>query len=365
MERARRSKTVRFLDRSRMEADWECPRLRYLNYEIGGRGVQPKGTAFDLEFGTIVHDGIEAAVQGKTANTVQRVMELVKLQGGEEWEQKQWAGIGFGLVAGFMRSVWPKLMEQYELVSVEREVGIQLTEDLLFQARPDLLLRNKSTKLLWYFELKTAGNIDMQWCKSWERAPQVHLGALACERELGESLAGVVVVGLYKGRKSYGKQSSPLAWGYRTEDMPGIVPPQFSYEEQRRKGWEKFLAFDHPGGIEAWVANMPEELLAKQFVLTEPIFLRRDVTDRLIAQALHREQEIAAAMQGELTQDVVDRVFPQHFSSCAPAFGHGCKLVDACWIPWVAKNPLASGMFEWREPHHEAERKFFELKEVA
>jgi hypothetical protein len=372
---------VRHTDRSRTERDWKCPQARFWGYEYGGRGIAPVRENFDYFFGTVVHDGIEASIlqiSGQPFNpcnlsVADRIANFIKAQGGDEQDAAQWGAIGQGLVLGFMRTVWPKLNAEYELVSVEREVDLQLTPSLLFQARPDLLMRHRQSGALWYFELKTTGWIEAQWVQSWSKAAQLQLGALAAEAALGESLAGCVVVGLYKGRKGRApdrRQSSPFAWGWRSEELPGIMAAQYSYEEQRRKGWERFLTVHAPGGVEAWVANMPEEILDRQFVTTDPIFLRRDVTDALVAQVLARESEIASAMaqmgvDGVVNPEILARVFPQHFFNCTPAFGANCEFNEACWMPWVKRDPIGSGLFTWREPHHEAERKYFALKEVA
>ena len=369
---------MRYTDRSRIEKDWRCPRGRFWSTEFGGRGIAPAGKSFDLEFGTLVHEGVEAAVAHSNAVPVlaadvvqQKVANFVRANGGDEMQAHQWAAIGYGLVAGFMRSVWPQLQQEYELVATEREVLLPLTKDLTLQARPDLVLRNRNTGALWNFELKTTGYIEAQWLQSWTKAPQLQLTVLAAEQSFGEPFAGSVVVGLYKGRKGRdGRQSSPFAWGWRTEDLPGILRPQFSYEEQRRKGWERFLTNGYPGGVAQWVADMPSELLANQFVMTEPIFVRRDLVDALVRQVIAREDEIARAatrfaVDGVVTPAVLDEVFPQYFNNCTPAFGHACEFNEPCWVPWVGRDPLASGLFQPREPHHEAERKVFELREVA
>jgi hypothetical protein len=365
---------VRYTDRSRIEKDWRCPRARFWTTEFGGRGISPAGKSFDLEFGTIVHEGVELAVAGQPHAAMaasERVAAFVSASGGDQIQATQWGAIGYGLVAGFMRSVWPQLQQEYELVATEREVLLQLTPDLTLQARPDLVLRHRLSGALWNCELKTTGYIEAQWLQAWTKAPQLQLTVLAAEESFGEAFAGSIVVGLYKGRKGRdGRQSSPFAWGWRTEDLPGILRPQFSYEEQRRKGWERFLTQGYPGGVAQWVADMPEELLARQFAVTEPIFLRRDLVDALVRQVVHREDEIARAaarfaVDGTVTPAVLDEVFPQYFNNCTPAFGHNCEFNEPCWVPWVGRDPLASGLFVPREPHHEAERKVFELKEVA
>lgn len=359
---------MRYTDRSRIEKDWYCPRAGYWNYRYKGRGIVAAGGGFDRDFGTIVHDGVEGEIQGKPSIQIasDKAIALVKKHNGDEQQQQQWGAIAYGMVAGFMRSVWPKMLEESSLFRVESEMDLMLTHDLLFQAKPDLLMRNHATGQLWNWNPKTTGWINDQWVQSWQKAPQVQLEALASEVHLGEPIAGSYILGLYKGRKYDGRQTSVFAWGWRAEELPGILNAQFSYEEQRRKGWSRFLTTEYPGGVGAWVANMPEEILRAQFVQTDPIFMRRDVTDRLVAQIIARENQIAEALKdGDPDQETLDTVFPQHFDKCTPAFGFNCEYANACWVPWIKNDPIASGQFTWREPHHAAERKVFELREVA
>ena len=51
-------------------------------------------------------------------------------------------------------------------------------------------------------------------------------------------------------------------------------------------------------------------------------------------------------------------MFPQHFTECEPpGWEKGvCPYRECCFQPWVRENPIASSLYKWREPHHEAER---------
>ena len=47
------------VDRTRIEADWKCPRKRYWLTEYGGHGIVPARAAPALNLGIVVHEGLE------------------------------------------------------------------------------------------------------------------------------------------------------------------------------------------------------------------------------------------------------------------------------------------------------------------
>ena len=51
-------------DRSRVLAWQRCPRLRWWNYEYGGRGIVPLNLSIPLTTGAAVHEGLAELVAG-------------------------------------------------------------------------------------------------------------------------------------------------------------------------------------------------------------------------------------------------------------------------------------------------------------
>ena len=50
-------KNIIYVDRSRLETHWRCPRRRWWNYDAYGTGIAPVDTAWSLTFGIICHEG--------------------------------------------------------------------------------------------------------------------------------------------------------------------------------------------------------------------------------------------------------------------------------------------------------------------
>lgn len=53
---------LRYIDRSRIERDWTCPRSRYWSTEYEGRGIAPVSGAVELEFGKAVAEDRKSVV---------------------------------------------------------------------------------------------------------------------------------------------------------------------------------------------------------------------------------------------------------------------------------------------------------------
>lgn len=220
-------------------------------------------------------------------------------------------------------------------------------------------------------EYKTTGQRAEDWLKQWPKAVQVHSAIVAAEATLGLKLSGCIVQGISKGYKDHktGSFRSPFCEGWR---WLGGSEVTYAYTYQRAKGWEKFAPADLEDGTAGWVEGMPRDLLDEQFPRTGPIFLRRDLADRFFAQLVERENEIRRAMiairdiansvglddaaKDARIQHMMDAAFPMNFSACTGRYGkYDCPMLEACWTPTVNANPLASGLYKPREPHHDTE----------
>jgi hypothetical protein len=168
----------------------------------------------------------------------------------------------------------------------------------------------------------------------------------------------MVIDGIYKGYvdKKANTQKSILCYGHQ---RPGLLHgPEVSYVW--RAGSKPAPTWAMEGGVERWVANMPREVLSELFVQTPPIYLQERLVGAYLRQTVVREDVITSAHGDMLenpdaVEDIMDVVFPQHFASCAPAIGSPCAWSDCCFNSVVGADPVASGLYVWREPHHAAE----------
>src|SRR5258708_9057575 len=129
---------LRLYDRSRVTTDWQCPRKRFWQYEYAGKGIVSGNTNLELWLGITVHDGLAAIATQYLAGTVDidaiaiagRKQMYDSLMGtGEAFLQDEYnfaceqGALVEGLLRGFYRAVWPRLLGQYPIVRmIEQEI---------------------------------------------------------------------------------------------------------------------------------------------------------------------------------------------------------------------------------------------------
>lgn len=368
------SKLIRLIDRTRTVTDWKCERARYWGYEYQGRGIVKHGLSIELFIGIVVHDALAAIgtlhlnekpipIDEIASLAFQQVYdELLNkneglLQGeAEEWAREQ-GTLAEGLIRGYYKHVWPRLLHMYpHVVCVEQEMEYPLDSSgqFIFMTKPDLIMESPDGELV-YIEYKTTSSKKDSWIKSWETAVQLHSSIKATEFSLGKLPSAVQIVGLYKGYESYGKQSSPFCYAYKKSGNPPFSEDVIQYEY--KPGFKRVPTWEMDGGVKGWVDSMPEDILANQFPLTAPIMVNEDLIESFFKQRLDRESDIAYANQqiadGVPESEVLNRFYAQKFDQCQPSFGWSCQYKTIChgYVP----DPLQQG-FVLREPHHDLER---------
>ncbi len=350
-------------ERSRVVTDWKCPRARYWNYEFEGKGITKATTAIELFTGITVHDCLAAIALSHPSVDIDNIASTAALAmrkqlmeanegevGAEEFAQEQ-AALTEGMLRGFYKHVWARLIDGMVIKYVEQEVMYK-HDGLVFMSKPDLILENSEGDWV-YIEYKTTANKKDDWINSWDTAVQLHSACRAVGQTLGQEPTIVQVVGLYKGYQSYGKQSSPFCYAYVRKGSPPFIPDQVEYEY--RAGLRRSATWEMEGGVKAWVAGMPENVLANQFPMPPPIFVNSEMVDSFFRQRAARELEIHNAQDrpvGHDYQNMLNVTFPQKFDQCKPGWGKKCEFLKLCF--GRCDDPLKEG-YAWRQPHHEAE----------
>lgn len=350
-------------DRSRVVQDWKCPYSRYLCYEYEGRGIVSDGLALDLFTGSVIHDSLAAIAHGVGIDdiaqaAVKQMLDalLPQVEGeidGEEYAREQ-AALVEGLIRGFYKHVWPRLIAQYpNILLIEEELTYE-HNGMTFMCKPDIVMSDNEGIIV-YPEYKSTSSKKEEWINSWNTAVQLHSTVKAIEKRLNEKVTSVMVVGLYKGYRSYNKQNSPFCYCYSRPGNPPFSQDTVLYEY--KAGFKRTPTWTMEGGVKAWVEGMPENLLAEQFPMTPPIFIKEDLVNAFFNQRKYREQEIKLAMQMlEVAEDqgldkseIMDVTFPQRFDQCQPGWGHSCPYRKICH--GQVSEPLKEG-FSYRTAHH-------------
>jgi len=348
---------MELVDRTRIEADWKCMRKRYWLTEYQEGGIVPVTTPIALNLGIAVHEGLEVVTEHAQGGAEAACLHLEQL---DAWTalSPDHQQLCKALLWGFGKVVWPEWQQNFTKVAVEQELEME-HEGVLYMMRPDLLLRENTTGDLWYPDFKT---YSAGWGnRKWMHALQQQLTVLACEQATGERMAGAWVQGLYKGTSRAGKIYHPLMYGYRKFGSPGLYGTQYSLK--RKAGFERYPTTEFEGtnriktrGLEGWIDWLQETepgTVANCFPRTQPIFVNYDMMQSFLRQRNYREKDIAA-VKGTGSMEVMDRVFPQNFSECESQYG-ACPYLECCWNKQVRRDPVGSGLYQPRVPHHKAE----------
>lgn len=353
-----------FFDRTRRSTDQTCRRRRWWAFEFEGRGISPRARAIYFDIGDIVHKALAALLRqdAEQEETIRDAVEGFRHQvtlPPDKLEEQ--CALIEGMLRGWCRAVLPRLLEDYNVLHVETEFPYRLRGGevpIEMGVTPDALLERKSDLTVWYREHKTSGSLDERWFPQWPKAIQLHSTAHIVGERMGRPVEGVIVGGLYKGyenRKAGGRQESIWCYGYA---RPGTIGGQEILYEYK-PGTRKVATWQEQDGVKGWVERMPFHVVQDQFAETPPIYLNAYLVERFFAQSAHRESEIRTVRdQYYATSDPVmreaylDTYFPQNFDECAPPIGAPCPYGDCCFNPVIADNPLATGLYVPRVPHH-------------
>lgn len=371
-------------DRSRMGAYRNCPRYRYLHYHHGGLGFERKSLALPLVTGIFVHEALSQILMGASVtasihsawdaylvDVKERGVSGTTLSPVFLAEQK---ALLQGLVYSWYKVRYPQILREYEPILIEREMLWEMGERngyaIRDMIRADALVRRRSDGMLFYLEFKTTTKGDENWIRTWEHNAQLLINTVAIEDLMGERLGGVLIEGLLKGSRRkctlrtsrfFGEviQDSPLCYAFRTVDNLGGQ----HFETSWSRGSEHIRVSDFSSDPIKWVDSLPLEDVAAQFVPIPPIRPRGDLLERHRRQMVHQEGEIAWALDllkeasgsPETQRYLLDCYFPQNDDHCNRYYGSPCDMEEICFNPTVAADPLGSGLYQRRQPHHSPE----------
>ena len=322
---------MRYTDHSRTALDDTCPKARYWGYEHAGLGITGVEPNEDLAFGLAVAQAVEGMRKGQMAPIVHSDDRSVLLN---------------GLLTAYQTRIWPQWLTEFELIGAEIECAIPLAPDLTYMARPDAVIRRKADQTVWVLSDKTTSQNPENFVRQWDKAAQNHAECVAVEQTLGLSVSGFYTQGWYKGYQKAGTIYSPLAYAWCKEGQPGLVKDQ--WQPEYKYGWTRRRISEFEGGVAAWVQRLSTAVIQQQFPVAGPIGLRRDLVKTYLRQVAHREHLLM------LAEAPIAELYPQRFQHCDEfsKFRRPCEFKSCCWVPFVGRDPIASGMYAVRRPHH-------------
>lgn len=273
-----------------------------------------------------------------------------------------------GILSGWQTVRLPALLAEYEVIAVEQEVEWPIAPGIHQMLRCDALLRRKSDGLLFILEFKTVATPGYQWQNQWEHNIQILSYCAAVEETRNEPVGGVMIEGLVKGMRRketaqsspfFGRtlQTSPFCYTYETEVTNGDVLRSWEWSKKAKKiqlSWQEWLE----GNL--WM--MDPSHLSEQFIVLPAITPIRSQMDRWRRQTISAEVRWAMAMdeiaeaEGNTVKlaELLDFHAPQHDNHCL-RYGSPCSFMDICFNSLVEDDPIGSGLYQQRRPHHDTE----------
>src|SRR5215813_581569 len=222
-ERQSQGRRVVCVSRSELITHKGCQRRHYYEKIYGGRGIVKIKLDAPLATGGYFHVGAAELLKGHSATdaawmatqlyTAECEARGIQCDKREEMSQvaREQIALTEAMIHLCARRALPRLLEDYEVVDVEREEWFVLYEDykltIIMEARCDGLLRSKHGDL-YVLSWKTASRWDSRAAKEAKVDMQGLSEAYAVELRVGEPVMGAQMVHFIKGqRKEYPQDS--------------------------------------------------------------------------------------------------------------------------------------------------------------
>lgn len=383
------------IDRSRISAYFNCPRAYFWQYEYLNHGLAPTKTPSPLVIGGSIHKGLETLLRGGSEQTsVDAGIACLRdslASGGLELEPqedvlfvyKEQESLVEGLVRVYARIGAPRLLEQYEIVEIEEEYDLPLSDRVTFMSRADGLLRKRTDGRLYLLSFKTAKRYEKRLSSDGFADVQGLSEAAAIEPLIGEEIAGVQMEYLIKGARMASPEGTVIqqnllvhpwlnegaigssvrdpanwAWSYRWKDAVG--------GHALGKAWKRVNVWEYMS-IADWVSLLQSNDVqancgsALDTVLISPVpyFRRteelkdwRDQT-RAVGERLANYRDNVGGLPN---REKLNEFYPQNRRACN--WPSKCPMQDICFGP-CGETPEETGLYKFREAHHETEMEKF------
>lgn len=299
-----------------------------------------------------------------------------------------------GLIWGFVRVSLPELLRQFEVVEVENEEelilgctcgkGAQPWQEhdlagclgIVQQSRPDLLLRDRGNGQLVILDYKSVKAYDNRSIEKYRDSVQMAVGTVGVERRLKEPVPSYYVLFLIRG--AVRGQYQPMT---KTYDGPLMLQSDFCYIDytpanppvskeiiggsapwyKRTPVWEIDTWQGKPAEVSSseWLVDkMPLASLEKNFVLIGPYERQVYLIQSYLRQVEFDERRWTVKLtaiyegqqQGRPLNVLLDENIPASWD--CHAYGERCPMWKICHRDVPVEDPMTSGLFAFRVPHH-------------
>lgn len=447
-----------------------CRRYRYWRTLYRQTGIEPVRSSIPLVVGSSVHAAIETILGFCITNepfdkfsAIESAVDAGLKYYREECARRQ-LDIGSdedmnfvaaeqlalieAIIRGWIAFILPQLLEEYNVVGIEREDTFKLAEiecsncggltneeyaaiaelndlswtkcsncedgqiPLMWQSRADIDLQSKRTGDLYVASIKNLKQWGILQQKQYSIDMQSNSEIYAAEQARGVSYSGLLMLinvkGAYKkpskksensdewvesGPKTYasflvhpwkkdGITSEGDEWAW-TDKYQCTEPHKFAngkkcegfknHKLTEAQGWRKVNIWQEGISMKEWIDLLASGKVqgagnpfATVMFMPEPTLKNKSVIDSWLRQV--QASEVEVAQKGELINsleegsreyvEVLDRDWWQNSKHCLTySESYRCEMYAICWEG--VSEPLDSGLFQSRRPHHSLERALF------
>lgn len=333
-----------------------------------------------MQFGSAFHEGSEELLsQNGIEKAVERAYGFLAeqfaakavsfdnetpddIQKAMEYGQEEQMALAEGLLRGWFAYEGESFLNTFDVVEVEQEGRVNLSDDLVLMYRPDAVVREKSSGDHYIISWKTASTFSSRNIKQSKVDMQSMSEVFGVVQQRGISIEGVLYKYAIKGQRRKDnwdglyKQGSHLAYGWKKLGNGGGDEAEWSwaYEFEKEdgsgssrlgKGWKKVPIWrEYPGGVKQWISDLatnqifPRHIDALQAIFPQslPVERRKDEVEswkrQIVAQEMRIEESLAkvefVGNTGASVDNALDRHFPQHTNSCHSY--SGCSFIPIC-----------------------------------
>jgi hypothetical protein len=389
-------KTIYLTDRSRIVTREECERKRYINYDwdVYGTdtlGIQRKELALPLLNGDELHIAHARVLGGQPVDQVVKDIitsysERVSKHGvyGEANPAhliKEQSHMLAAMLIAFTYVWLPRILEDYDVVSIEKPQRWEMHPGLTMSLRLDVMLRRKEDGQLVILDYKSMPYISDGWGPRVERSRQTSLYVLAAQ-DIYQEPVEIAYLGTVKGtwRKDTAAsspfhdtkiQATPYLYAYALRGAAGTVY-QTAYTS--KKGFQKFRTYEEMP-IAEWMEHLwlhERDVMNAQFVFNPPFAQTPADMARIHKLVVHEELEYVAnieryhAMRDEALKtgnetllakatEFLDYIAAPRRDEVCFKYGQDskCSFYDGiCNNEGGMERVLEDNQYEPREPHH-------------
>ncbi len=364
---------------SRLNSYFQCPRKYFWDYEYKGSGVRGTKSPIPLAVGGAIHKGLEGLLHNLSIeeSVLAGVSEFrdrlqkspLVLEPTEDvlFAYSEQEKLIEALVRVYALRGLPALKDEYEILEIEQEYDLKLSDNVILRSKADGLLRSKGSGQLYVLSFKTAKYYSSRHSSDGSHDVQGLAEAAAIEPLIGEEINGIQMVYLVKGDRKqtragsghyiqntpllhpwFNKQTDTFAWSWKWADCNG-AGHSLGKEFQRVSIWDYMPISDWIGRLSR-LEVQPEAGDPLESVLIQPTpYYRRhselqDWVDqtRFIGEELHRKRGL---LKGNPERESLNELFPQNRRACD--WPSACSMQNICFGP-CGSEPEETGLYQLR-----------------